>query len=114
MDGLGWRAEAGFFRGMALFGLGHASQAATAVHDGLKVARDTLTQIREGRFRDWTLPAALLAGAGGRWADGRRYTAPLRELRHDDSTNLCSLRMATTDIAWRGERYLSAEGRQSM
>src|SRR5256884_4261817 len=86
-----------------------AVQAATAVHDGLKVARDTLTQIREGRFRDWTLPAALLAGGGGRWADGRRYSATLRELGHDDSTNVGSLRMATTDVAWLAEGYLSAE-----
>src|SRR5207302_1571057 len=109
MDRLGWQAEAAFFKGMALFGLGHASQAATAVHDGLKVARDTLTQIREGRFRDWTLPAALLAGAGGRWADGRRYSATLRELGHDDSTNVGSLRMSTTDIAWLGEGYLAAD-----
>jgi len=109
MDRLGWQAEAAFFKGMALFGLGRVSQAATAVHDGLRVAGDTLLQIREGRFRDWTLPAALLAGAGGRWADGRRFSATLRELGQDDSTNVGSLRMATTDIAWLAEGYLAAE-----
>jgi len=109
MDRLGWQAEAAFFKGMALFGLGRVSEAATAVHDGLRVAGDTLLQIREGRFRDWTLPAALLAGAGGRWADGRRFSATLRELGQDDSTNVGSLRMATTDIAWLAEGYLAAE-----
>src|SRR5438105_3592745 len=109
MERLGWQAEAAFFKGMALFGLGRASQAATAVHDGLKVARDTLTQIREGRFGDWTLPAVLLAGAGGRWADGRRYNVTLGELGHDDSTNVGSLRMAAMDIAWLGDGYLGAE-----
>src|SRR2546430_9585505 len=114
MAGLGGRAEAAFYKGRALLGLGHAVNAPPAVHDGLKVARDTLTQIREGRFRDWTLPAALLAGAGGRWADGRRYSATLRELGHDDSTNVGSLPMSTTDIAWLGEGYLAADVGQSI
>src|SRR2546429_80033 len=87
MDRLGWPAEAAFFKGMALFGLGRANQAASAVHDGLRVAGDTLLQIREGRFRDWTLPAALLAGAGGRWADGPRVNATVREVRPHGSVN---------------------------
>src|SRR2546430_17090975 len=109
MDRLGWQAEAAFFKGMALFGLGQVGRPPTAVHDGLRVAGDTLLQIREGRFRDWTLPAALLAGAVGRWADGRRFGATLRERGQDDSTNVGSLRMATTDIAWLAEGYLAAE-----
>src|SRR2546430_17284204 len=99
MDRLGWQAEAAFFKGMALFGLGRVSQAATAVHDGLRVASDTLLQIREGRFRDWTLPAALLAGAGGRWADGRRVSTTPRELGHDESTHPGSLPTVTTRSA---------------
>ncbi len=108
MDRLGWQAEAAFFKSMALFLLGRASQAATAVHDGLRVARDTLLQIREGRFREWSLPAAVLAGAGGRWAEGLRFNATLRGLGFD-STNVGSLRMAVTDIGWLGEGYLAAE-----
>ena len=108
MDRLGWQAEAAFFKGMSLFLLGRAGQAATAVHDGLRLTRDTLLQIREGRFRDWSLPSALLAGAGGRWAEGLRFSATLQGLGLD-STNVGSLRMAGTDIAWLSDGFLAAQ-----
>ena len=113
MDRLGWQAEAAFLKGMSLFLLGRAGQAATAVHDGLRVARDTLLPIREGRFGDWSLPAALLAGAGGRWAAGLRFNATLKGLgdgsTNDDSTNVGGLYLAVKDIAWLGEGSLAAQ-----
>ena len=108
MDRLGWQADAGFVKGMALFLLGRAGEAATAVHEGLLQARDTLAQFQG--LDSWSVPSALLAGAGGRWAEGVRLNAAVSAGLHVDSINgPGNLRMAVTDLGELAGWYFGAE-----
>ncbi|HEX9705397.1 MAG TPA: serine/threonine-protein kinase [Gemmatimonadales bacterium] len=108
MDRLGWQAEAGFWQGMALFRMGRVGEAATAVHDGLALARDTVAAFQG--LDSWSVPSALLAGGGGRRVEAVRLYAALSTGMKLDSTNgPGNLRMAITDLDRLAEWYLGAE-----
>jgi serine/threonine-protein kinase len=105
--GLGWQAEAGFMKGMALFQLGRADEAATAVHEGLRLTRDTTAPFRSG-FQYLSVPSVLLAGAGGRWAASLRLTAAVR-VPVDSILWQENVRIAAADLSRLAQWALAAE-----
>jgi tetratricopeptide (TPR) repeat protein len=108
MDRLGWRAEAGFWQGMALFRLGRVGEAATVVHDGLALTRDTVVAFQG--LDSWSVPSALLAGGGGRRAEAvRLYSGLSTGMRLDSTNGPGNLRMAITDLDRLAVWYLGAE-----
>lgn len=98
MDQMGWQAEAAFLKGSILFQKGDAGAAAQAIDDGLRVARDTMAPFFAG-IDTWSVPAGLLAGAGGRWAAALRLNAKMFSgFPGDSAGGPSNIRMAKTDL----------------
>jgi tetratricopeptide (TPR) repeat protein len=109
MGRLGWRAEGGFYEGMALFGQDRPYEAAQAIANGLAASPDTIGAYLSG-FQNWTTPMVLLAGAGGRWAASLQLNAALfASVPFDSGPGPGSVRMSASDMARLSEWYLAGE-----